>query len=1107
MENIDSISTSHLYDEHLQTINNIKFTNRELDVIACIFHTRGAGKIASLLNISTRTVEAHTANIMRKIDTNSREGIIDFLEKHSHTTPIKKLYRVLLLQSNFEKRLQEIYYFMKDQHNVFYIVGNSYDKGSFAFLDTFIKHLNICGINAIIYENDTHKFLQNTFATQEPTANTHIINFTSKNYVSTLAINETDINNLYTALWPHHRHYFPLLTYALFDVSPSNIPSALQNKNVVCIKGDGNYYFSFFSLLKSIIPSASLNEVILSFEKHHETALRQLDHEVLSNDSSPVKQNTSHIFSKKQISNIVLISSIFMGALYLSTYLMNYYRPNGVIKTDSKASRSIRSDLIVPSQGTFLSRPNLMAKIEESLKGKDGIQSVAIVGMGGAGKSTIARRYALTQNFTIVWEVNATNRETLMASFERLAYALCKSEEERKLLQGLQNIKDDLERGEKVLIFVKGALKSNSNWLLVYDNVEKFTSIRKYYPSDSTVWGNGKIIITTTNSNTKNNSLINNFINIGELSPQEKLHLFKKIMAQKDETLDKDQEAQLNYFLNEIPPFPLDVSIAAYYIKATNTPYKNYLERLKQDNKDFENIQIDVVKEASGYSKTRYNIITLSLQQLIESHKDFKDLLLLISLIDYRNIPSTLLASYKGDTVVDNFIYNLKQYSLITPELAESPELNFSLHKNTQEIILAYLVKLLPSTEIKSFMYSIGNALDSYIFEAVDNENFSKMKLLVPHCEAILKHNNLIIEPTKSIIGGALGCIYYYLRYNIRAKQLLETNLDNLYTYQGEHQDKIARLLVYLGNFYRYVGDFEKAKTLLTQSLTIYNKTHNDHRKARALGYLGAVYKDLGDYQTSKNLLTQSLDIYDKHNLNNIGHAWILAQLGNIYMILGNYEKSKLLLEQSLAIYKKKSEDYVGVSWVLGYLGVLYMYTGNLDQAQSLLEQSLTITRKYFSDDHIFIATRAASMGSLYALKGDYQKAKELLISSLKIYENNYGPNNIETARVYRMLGEAYMLEGDLDAAEDMINKSLLVFQQKKYPESYKSLISLADVYIGRAEQAASEGDPEQDAAYKSQARDYLNQSLGIIKKALEENSPHIITVNEKLNKLKTLNG
>jgi tetratricopeptide (TPR) repeat protein len=85
---------------------------------------------------------------------------------------------------------------------------------------------------------------------------------------------------------------------------------------------------------------------------------------------------------------------------------------------------------------------------------------------------------------------------------------------------------------------------------------------------------------------------------------------------------------------------------------------------------------------------------------------------------------------------------------------------------------------------------------------------------------------------------------------------------------------------MYLGNVYRALGNYEKAKNLLEKSLLIYKK----HPKrflgaARVLGYLGVVYRGSGDYKKAKNLLEQSLVICMKHSENHIRHSWILAHL------------------------------------------------------------------------------------------------------------------------------------------------------------------------------------------------------------------------------------
>src|SRR5436190_21266292 len=67
--------------EDLSVIKEISFTPREIDIISCLMHMRGPHKISSLLVISPNTVVAHIRNIRLKIGCNSREGIIDFIEK------------------------------------------------------------------------------------------------------------------------------------------------------------------------------------------------------------------------------------------------------------------------------------------------------------------------------------------------------------------------------------------------------------------------------------------------------------------------------------------------------------------------------------------------------------------------------------------------------------------------------------------------------------------------------------------------------------------------------------------------------------------------------------------------------------------------------------------------------------------------------------------------------------------------------------------------------------------------------------------------------------------------------------------------------------------
>lgn len=92
-----------LYEQHLKTIKGIKFTSREIDVLACMINGRTAKTIPSFLSISPKTVTTHMANIRGKTGCTSRESVIDFLEDSEKLFLIKhEYYSSLVKKVSFE---------------------------------------------------------------------------------------------------------------------------------------------------------------------------------------------------------------------------------------------------------------------------------------------------------------------------------------------------------------------------------------------------------------------------------------------------------------------------------------------------------------------------------------------------------------------------------------------------------------------------------------------------------------------------------------------------------------------------------------------------------------------------------------------------------------------------------------------------------------------------------------------------------------------------------------------------------------------------------------------------------------------------------------------
>lgn len=1002
------------HENALLEIAGIKFTQREVDVISCIIHGRGSKKIGDLLDISPKTAEAHVRNIMMKIDCNSRERIIDFVESSQELQLVSRHYFYLLKYRVFLKQLTNISKNPCDAEVILaYDKKNSLQKTFFTELENCFQSAGItCNIIPLL---ELHK------PSQE------------------------DSNKL--ILFPYSSDISGDLPSLAHGILIDGDEQEVHTGSIRChdFRNEETSYRSFYSILKELIPHLDAVKMLKDLDIKQAKHSPELAADVTQETSEPQGNKFLTIMSKKA-RNLSLSAGVFIVLLSVITVTT-------VTFSFGDQFKSVRAEMPIPQHEFLLERHDLIQAMGSKFRKDDSnIKVLALVGIGGSGKSTLARQFAGTDRADVVWEIEAQSSASIYNSFEAFAYELAQTREEQQELEIIMELRVPSGRDKQLLSFVKKQLKKHNNWLLIYDNFSDFESTKDHFPFEEETWGTGRVIITTRNENLKNNSFLKdeNIISVGQLDDQGRLNLFNKIMtgSETEDFIQKDEE-----FLSKIPPFPLDVSVCAYYLRNSGLSPQHYIENLQENSQQFAELQRRLSSDVSGYNKTRYGILTLSLDKLIEKNPEFKKMLLLITLINNRKIPVELLSQIENEISAENFLYNLKYYSLIIPN--SSSHNRFSIHQCTQHVALPYLLRKFKLADDPELITKVAGKFYDYLRGAADSLDIGRMRALVPHAKRFLEHSDLYPLILQGEVNGQLGRIYYYL------------------------------------------GDYDAAIVYLQKSANIFTSVYGPkHRRvAWIYTYLGKVYRNQGKYFTAMEYLEKSFRLYKKtKDTMPLKYAWISAHLGNIHRSLGNFEKGERYLRKSVEIYRKNlGDNHIKVAWASTHLANILRGVKKQDEAAELVNASYPIFRDTYGDKHPLTCWVHSCIGRILLDAGKVDEAQAILEQNLIHYRKNFGDSHVQTAWVLRGLGRLHLAKQEKEKAKNYILESLKILADNEHPDEYIALELMAD---------ATELSENPTAEDKKLALKYLRDAKQIVEENFPEHTGHEVRIVQKLNRI-----
>lgn len=647
---------------------------------------------------------------------------------------------------------------------------------------------------------------------------------------------------------------------------------------------------------------------------------------------------------------------------------------------------------------------------------------VLVNGLGGVGKSTLARMYVEQQakNYDhIAWlgfkDQDSSDMKQMFLS--------------TGLIAGLHLEDIPAEQVFDILVQRLHSLKGKN--LLIVDNADNPEAIENhmhYLPSND----NWTILLTSR-------SKIAHFkeLPLDVLSPEDAQTLFLKFYPK----ANKEPEA-LHELLKEIGYHTLTVEIMAKTLaESWGLTVAKLLEKVKAKQ-----LADDDLKEA----------IWIAHRKIYGKQTEHDKARIM-------GIYENLLVCFELATLTKDEQWMLKQFAVLPPADMDATILLEWLGEETQSKQTSK--RLIQQLGSKGWL--LQNQQDKKVFKMHPVVKLLALEGLKPRFEDCKK---LAEGLTKDItITSSTNSIATKLRWIDYGEELLkvlwdENKIGNIAN-TLEISKIVADLCTELGHAYEHQGNYAQALNNKTNALEIMMKRLPSKNSdviisiARYQANLATVYEKQGNYEKARELLEYSLAKGIEHLGSDHPEVAIRqSNLATIYSSLGNYEKARDLLELALTNQLKHFDaEHPTIANRQSILGNIYFRLGNLKKSKELHELALSNAIKYFDTKHPAVAIYQSNLGNVQIALGDYEKAHELMESTLDIHMAIYEPSHPHIAQAQASLAKVYQCLGNYKKALQLLEPALenmIAYFNKKHPNVALFQNSLAHIYFSLDEHA-----------------------------------------------------
>jgi len=551
----------------------------------------------------------------------------------------------------------------------------------------------------------------------------------------------------------------------------------------------------------------------------------------------------------------------------------------------------------------FIGRTEEIDELERKLIVEQHCQKIAVVGLGGVGKTQVALQFAYSvlekhADVSIFW-VHALSLETFEQACREIASVLG--------LVGTENDKEDV----KELVQRHLGAERAGRWMLIVDNADDTDvlegsdgekGILDYLPESES----GLTVFTTRDKQTADALASSSIVDVEKLDLAKASHLFKKMLTRKDLVFDG---TVIDELLQELDRLPLAITQAAAYVNCNPISVEGYLGLLRSTERDLIFIMSKEMRDRTRYKHTANAVAKtwlVSFEQIVRQDADAADLLRHMSCIEWKAIPRSILPVIEPEARMTTAIGTLWSYSFIS---TRNDSQTYDMHRLVHVAARVWLQQkgLMVETQKRTLEHL------SNIFPSDDYENREVWREYIPHAVRIR---------------------------DVKA---------------GGHTDVRGKLCLQVGRCLRVDGRIREAVGWLEESRDLRAGLSEDHSdRLLTQQVLASAYQDNGQVKDAVRLLEHVVAINERVLTED--HPSRLASqhvLASACQANGQVKDAVRLLEHVLAIHKRVlAEDHPDRLTSQQVLASAYQANGQVKDAVRLLEHVVAIHERVQAEDH-----------------------------------------------------------------------------------------------------------------------------------------------------------